>query len=148
MPRISGEFSFTHRSFHGFFVTDDLTRQGNLNWYSNTYTLTAPSDSRLADGGGVPGGQVYVPTAAANPVAPQRFLMREEDLGATRTSVWDGFEITVNARLRGGLTAPVGSSTGRAKVDTCAVDALYNQVGAAALSPVRTPAAATTSSRG
>jgi hypothetical protein len=59
--------------------------------------------------------------------------MREEDLGATRTSVWDGFEITVNARLRGGLTAQVGTSTGRAKVDTCAVDVLYNQVGAAAI---------------
>jgi hypothetical protein len=132
LPRISGEFSFTHRSFHGFFVTDDLTRQGDINSYYNTYTLTAPSDSRLAGGGGYP-VLVYVPTAAANAVAPQRFLMREEDLGATRTSVWDGFEITVNARLRGGLTAQVGSSTGRAKVDTCAVDALYNQVGAAAI---------------
>jgi hypothetical protein len=73
-----------------------------------------------------------VPTAAANAVPAQRFLMREADLGATRTSVWDGFEVTVNARLRGGLTAQVGTSTGRAKVDTCAVDVLYNQVGATA----------------
>jgi hypothetical protein len=132
LPRVSGEFSYTHRSFHGFFVTDDLTRQGDLNSYYTTYTLIAPSDDRLADGGGYP-VTVYAPTPAANAVAPQRFLMREEDLGATRTSVWDGFEITVNARLRGGLTAQVGTSTGRAKVDTCAVDVLYNQVGAAAI---------------
>jgi len=132
MPRISGEFSFTHRSFHGFFVTDDLTRQGNLNQYYETYTLTAPQDSRLADGGGYP-VLVYVPTAAANAVAPQRLLLPEGELGAERESVWDGFELTVNARLRSGLTAQVGTTTGRAKVNTCAVDGLYNQVGAAAI---------------
>ena len=26
MPRVSGDFSYTHRTFHGFFVTDDLAR--------------------------------------------------------------------------------------------------------------------------
>jgi hypothetical protein len=26
LPRVSGDFSYTHRSFHGFFVTDDLNR--------------------------------------------------------------------------------------------------------------------------
>ena len=70
MPRVSAEFSYTHRTFHGFFVTDDLTRRGNINSYYETYTLTAPQDSRLPDGGGYP-VTVYVPTAAANAVAPQ-----------------------------------------------------------------------------
>jgi hypothetical protein len=129
LPRVSGEFSFTHRSFHSFFVTDDLTRQGDINSYYQTYTLTAPQDSRLADGGGYP-ITVFVPTAAANAVAPQRILMREKDLGAERSSVWDGFDITVNARFRGGLTTQVGTTTGRGKVNTCEVDARYNQVGA------------------
>jgi hypothetical protein len=129
-PRVSAEFSFTHRTFHGFFITDDLNRQGNLMSYYETYTLTAPQDSRLANGGGYP-ITVFVPTAAANAVAPRRFQMRESDLGAERESAWDGFDITLNARLRGGLTTQVGTTTGRAKVDSCAVDVLYNQAAGA-----------------
>lgn len=128
IPRVSADFAFTHRSFHGFFVTDDLTRRaGGVNSYYETYTLTAPQDPRLAGGGGYP-VTVYVPTAAANAVAPDRFLMRESDLGAERKSVWDGFDVTVNARLRGGFTTQLGTTTGRAEVNTCEVDVLYNQV--------------------
>ena len=26
LPRVSADFSYTHRTFHGFFVTDDLNR--------------------------------------------------------------------------------------------------------------------------
>jgi hypothetical protein len=127
VPRVSADFSFSHRSFQGFFVTDDLTRRGNINSFYETYTLTAPQDSRLPDGGGYP-VTVFVPTAAANAVAPQRILIREKDLGAERSSVWDGFDITLNARIRGGLRTQVGTTTGRAKVNTCDVDTRYNQV--------------------
>jgi hypothetical protein len=126
IPRVSLDGSFTHRTFHSFFVTDDLNRTGDLNAFYNTYTLTAPSDPRLAGGGGYP-VTMFVPTAAANRITPQRFYMREEDLGATRDSVWDGFDITLNARLGGGLRAQVGTTTGRARVNTCEVDVLYNQ---------------------
>ncbi|HXH24238.1 MAG TPA: TonB-dependent receptor [Vicinamibacterales bacterium] len=132
LPRVSVEGSFTHRTFHSFFVTDDLTRRGDIRSYYETYTLTAPRDPRLAGGGGYP-ITVFVPTAAAAAVPTQRYYMREKDLGAERDSVWDGFEITLNARLRGGLTAQVGTTTGRAKVNTCEVDVRYNQ--AAGLSP-------------
>ena len=42
-PRLSADFSYTHRSFHGFFVTDDLNRRaGGVASYYETYTLTAP----------------------------------------------------------------------------------------------------------
>lgn len=54
--------------------------------------------------------------------------MRESDLGEERLSVWDGFDITVNSRLRNGLTAQVGTTTGRAKVNDCEVTPLYNNV--------------------
>jgi hypothetical protein len=60
--------------------------------------------------------------------APQTILMRESDLGKARDSVWDGFDITVNSRLRSGLTAQVGTTTGRAKVNDCSVTPLYNNV--------------------
>jgi hypothetical protein len=89
--------------------------------------LTAPRDPRLPDGGGYTITR-YLPTPAALAVAPQRILLREEDLGATRESVWDGFDIGVNARLRNGLIAQVGTTTGRGKVNTCDVAPLYNNV--------------------
>jgi hypothetical protein len=129
MPRLSADFSYTHRSFHGFFVTDDLTRRGNINSFYETYTLTAPQDPRLPGGGGYSITR-YLPTPAALAIAPERILMREEDLGATRSSVWDGFDIGVNARLRNGLIAQVGTTTGRGKVNTCDVDPLWNHVNA------------------
>ena len=100
VPRWSADFSYTHRSFHGFFVTDDLSRRtGGVASYYNTYTLTAPEDSRLPDGGGYP-ITVYVPTNAANAVPQQLYMTRESDFGPERSSTWDGYEIALNARLR------------------------------------------------
>ena len=52
VPRVSADFGYTHRSFHGFFVTDDINRNPATSYES--YTLTAPQDSRLAGGGGYP----------------------------------------------------------------------------------------------
>jgi hypothetical protein len=123
-PSVSFDGAFTHRTFHGFFNTTDLSKHaggvlsGSPAGSYETYTLQAPIDSRLAGGGGYD-VTVYAPTAAANAVAAVPFLFRESDLGAERDSHWDGFELTVNARLRGGLTAQIGSSTGRGSVNTC-----------------------------
>src|SRR3954468_796743 len=130
MPRVSLDASVTHRTFHGFFDTTDLSKHaggvlsGSPAASYETYTLTAPDDPRLAGGGGYP-VTVYSPTAAANAVAAIPFLFRESDLGTERDSHWDGVEFTVNARLRGGLTAQLGSSTGRGVVNTCETISLY-----------------------
>ena len=128
LPRIAADVSFTHRSFHGFFVTDDLNRRDlGVASYYETYTLTAPSDSRLAGGGGYP-ITVYIPTVAANAVAPRLYLTKESEFGEERKSVWDGFDLTLNARLGHGITGQIGTTTGRALVDTCAVASKYNNV--------------------
>ena len=127
MPRMSADVSYTRRDFHGFFVTDDLNR--NVNTAYETYTLTAPSDSRLPNGGGYP-ITVYVPTAAANAVASKTYLTWDTDYGPERISYWHGVDFNLNARLRGGLTASFGTTTGRAVVDNCGVATKYNQVNA------------------
>jgi hypothetical protein len=130
-PRVSVDVNYTHRSFHGFFVTDDLNRRRNpIASYYETYTLTAPQDPRLAGGGGYP-VTVVVPTAAANAVAPQQYLTRETDFGPERVSVYDGFGFTVNTRLRTGLTTQIGGGTGRGLVDTCATVTKFSNVTAA-----------------
>jgi hypothetical protein len=128
-PRVSADFSYTHRSFHGFFVTDDLTRRGNIGSFYETYTLPAPTDSRLADGGGYP-VTVYVPTAAANAVAPQLFMTRESDFGPERKSVFDAIGFNLSARMRNGLTTQLGGGIGRGLVDTCDTATKYNNVNA------------------
>src|SRR5688572_25545648 len=126
-PRVSAEVSYAHRTWHSFFVTDDLTRQqGGAASYYDTYTLTAPSDPRLADGGGYP-ITVYVPTIPAAAVSARNYLTLETDFGPERDSHWDGVDVTVSARLRNGLTAQVGTSTGRAVVNTCETAVNYNQ---------------------
>lgn len=133
LPRLSADFSFTHRTFHGFFVTDDLNRRaGGVGAYYETYTLTAPQDGRLAGGGGYP-ITVYVPTTAANAVAPRTFLTRESDFGPERDSHWDGFDVTLNARMRSGLTMQVGGGTGRGAVNTCQTVTQFNNVAGTAI---------------
>jgi hypothetical protein len=128
VPRVSAEASYTYRTFHGFNRTENLARHaggvvtGASTSFYETYTLTAPRDARLPDGGGYP-VTVYTVTPAAGPVAASNYLTNEKSLGAgERDSHWSGFDLTLNARLRSGLTTSVGSSTGRAVVDTCAQD--------------------------
>ena len=126
-PRVSAEVSYAHRTWHSFFVTDDLTRRdGGVASYYDSYTLTAPQDPRLADGGGYP-ITVYVPTVAAAGVAARNYLTTEAEIGAERDSYWDGVDFTVNARLRGGLTGQIGTTTGRGVVNTCEIATRYSQ---------------------
>ncbi|HKB11876.1 MAG TPA: TonB-dependent receptor [Vicinamibacterales bacterium] len=125
LPRATVELSYTRRNFFNFFVTDDLNRDVNTAYES--YTLTAPRDSRLPGGGGYP-ITVYTPTAAANAIPSKTYLTLESDYGSERTSYWHGVDFTVNARLREGFTASIGTSTGRSVIDDCAVATKYNQV--------------------
>src|SRR5262249_15721941 len=125
IPRLSSEVSYTNRTFHGFFVTDDLNRPVAGSY--ETYTLPAPVDPRLPNGGGYP-ITVYVPTAAENAIPPKTYLPSETAFGPERDSHWNGVDFSLNARLRGGLIASFGTTTGRAVVDTCGTATKYNQV--------------------
>src|SRR5439155_16377280 len=127
VTRVTGEVSYTRRNFFGFFVTDDLNR--NVNTAYEPYTLTGPQDPRLPNGGGYP-ITVYVPTAAANAIPSKTYLTWERDFGPERDSYWHGVDFTLNARMRN-LTTSIGTSTGRAVVDTCATATKYNQVNSA-----------------
>jgi hypothetical protein len=125
VPRVSADLSYTHRTFHGFFVTDDLNRNAATAY--ETYTLTAPNDPRLPNAGQPI--TFYTVKAAANATA-QTILRPETFYGPGRDSHWDGFDLTLNARLRQGLTLQIGASPGHAIVDTCATVGNYNNVGA------------------
>ncbi len=124
MPRVSAEVSYTRRNFFNFLVTDDLNRTAATAW--DTYTVTAPADSRLPNGGGYP---ITLLTPKAT-VTPKPYLTWETDYGPARLSMWHGVDLTLNARMRGGFTASLGTSTGRSIVDTCGTASNYNQFSA------------------
>jgi len=127
VPRVSADLSYTHRTFHGFFVTDDLARNAATAY--ETYSLTAPNDPRLPNAGQPI--TFYTVRAAAN-VTAQTILRPETFFGPERDSHWNGFDVTVNARLRQGLTLQMGTSTGGAVVDTCQTATQFNNVVGAA----------------
>jgi hypothetical protein len=131
VPRVSAEVSYIHRTFHGFMVTDTLGRNYQTDWVN--YTINAPTDPRLPGGGNYP-ITVYLPNTAA---ATQNFLTRESTFGANgeeRDAFYDGVNFSVNARMRNGLFASVGTQTGRRVDDRCNVVTNFNNPNNANLS--------------
>src|SRR5687767_6153523 len=117
LPRVSAEVSYIHRTFHGFMRTDLLNRE--VTDYVN-YTITAPVDPRLPDGGGYP-ITVFVNNSSA---ATQNNLRREKNVssdGKEREAYYDGVNFNVNARMRNGLFVSLGTQTGRRVDDACNV---------------------------
>jgi hypothetical protein len=118
LPRVSAQVSYNHRTFHGFFVTQDINR--NITSDYAKYTLTAPTDARLPHGGGFP-VTVYVNTTTG---AAQNFLTPEKRYasdGKEHEAYYDGVNFDVNARLRGGIFGSIGTQTGRRVDDRCNV---------------------------
>jgi hypothetical protein len=118
LPRVSAEVSYIHRTFHGFRVTNDLNRDPDTDWLN--YTIMAPQDPRLPDGGGYP-IQVHVANSSA---AARNFLTAESTYGEggkEREAFYDGVNFNVNARLRSGLFVSLGTQTGRRVDDDCHV---------------------------
>ena len=118
IPRVSAEVAYNRRWFLGAKVTDNTLRTAAD---YEEFTIAAPQDSRLPDGGGYPITLLMVTAAAANRGAAN-YVTFEKDFGPERTNYWHGVDFTMNARLRQGLTLQFGTQTGRAVQDTCATD--------------------------
>ncbi len=116
IPRVSLDVGYSHRWFKGVTVTDNINRDPSQ---YDKYTVIAPSDARLPDGGGY-AIDVYVPTAAAAALAASNLVRFETDFGPERKNYYDGVDVTLNARLKQGLTLQAGTTTGRSVVDQCA----------------------------
>jgi hypothetical protein len=121
-PRASVEVGYYRRSFTmyttGGTVTDNLAvRPADV----GTYTLTAPSDSRLPGNGGYPVGPLYNinPTAFGN----VNNLIESTKKVGDDTRVFNGVDVTFNIRNARGVTFSGGTSTGKVDNDWCAVRA-------------------------
>ena len=118
MPRVSVEAGY-YRRWWPIFTTADIT--DNVLTTAADYTrfsVIAPADSRLPGGGGYSVDNIYNVTALANARGQENVQSAANDFGSY-TRNWDGFDVTVQARLRNGLTMQGGTSTGRLSFDQC-----------------------------
>jgi hypothetical protein len=128
-PRVSVELTWARRSWGNHFFTDNRAI-GPQDF--DTATITSPSNSLLANGGGYPA--TFVTRNARTALgATDNYYTFASDYGDT-TTYWNGVDFSVNARTRNGITFTGGTSTGRGVRDYCAVaqalPELYTTVGA------------------
>ena len=115
LPRVGVEVGYNRRWFQNFLVTDNLL-VGPADY--DPWTLTAPLDPDLPNGGGYP-VTVYDLKPAAFARGAQNFQTKETNFGPARTWYWHGVDVTANARLGGGVMIQGGTSTGRGVQDRC-----------------------------
>jgi hypothetical protein len=115
---VSVEAGYFWRRLYGFTVNDNLAVSPAD--YS-TYSITAPLDPRLPNGGGyVISGLYDVNPNKSGQV--NTFTTDSKNFG-DQYSHYDGLLVNVNARVRGGLTLQGGVNSGRTVTDNCEVRA-------------------------
>ena len=116
--RSSVDVTYTRRSFHGFTVAD------NLSWQPSDLTpfsIVAPMDSRLPQGGGyvVPGLYDVIPAKAGQ---VDNLVTDSAEYGHWQQT-FNGLDVTVEARVGNRWTLIGGTSTGQTVADNCEVRA-------------------------
>jgi hypothetical protein len=126
VPRVGIQAGFFRRWFGNFQVTDNLAA-GPSDY--TAFSVTAPSDPRLPDGGG------YVVSGLYN-LNPDKvgqvnnLTTFAKDYGE-QIHVWHGVDISANVRLQQGVMFQGGMSTGRTVTDNCAIMAKLPELQAA-----------------
>ena len=117
MPNVALNVGYYRTSFGGFTV-DDNRAVGPTDY--EPYSILVPTDSRLPNSGQVLSGLFDItPEARRRPRDTFRTLL--ENLGGTRSDVYNGFDFGINTRLGGGRMLQGGISFGRTAVDNCFV---------------------------
>jgi carboxypeptidase family protein len=118
MQRMSIEVGYYRRWFDGFTLSDNLLLQpGDL----TPYSIVAPLDPRLPNGGGYPIDGLY------NVVPSKSGQVDNLSTLASKYGDWyqhfNGVDVTLSLRTQGGLTLQGGTSTGQNVADNCDVRA-------------------------
>jgi len=116
MPRVSLTVQYARRWYGNFRVTDD--RAVSVADYDR-FTINVPSDPALPGGGGytLTGFDL---TAAGAARAPDYFVTLAKNYGE-QTEVFDGVNISLQARLQNGLLVQAGVGPGRVVTNDCEV---------------------------
>jgi hypothetical protein len=107
------------RRWYGNFLATDNRALAPADF--NTFAVVAPADSRLPTSGQTV-NTLYNITAAGFTRPPDNLLTFADAYG-TQTENWQGIDVNLNARIRGGLITQGGISSGRRLTDTCEIRA-------------------------
>jgi hypothetical protein len=123
LPRVSIEAGYLRRWLQNFTVTDNRAQAATD---FGTFSVAAPLDPRLPGGGG------YVVSGFLNPnpdvaALTDNFRTYAPNYG-NQYSIYNGLELSINARLRNGLQLQAGSSTGSQVTDNCEVRAQLPEI--------------------
>ena len=102
---------------HGNFVVTDNRAVSAADY--DTFSIVAPCDPRLPDGGGY---DLRLPHRLGGRVRPtaDNFTTLADNYGK-QIDHWNGVDVSVNARLRNGIFMQGGTSTGRTSTDNCEI---------------------------
>ena len=116
-PRVSVDIGYFRRWFGNFQVVDNLVVTPSD---FQEYSIVAPIDPRLPDGGGytVPGLYDIRPEAFGR---PGNYLIQLSDNFGKQIEHWNGFDFNSSARMANGVMLQGGVSTGRTTTDDCDV---------------------------
>ena len=117
MPKVAASFGYFRRTFGNFTVVDNFALAATD---FAPFSVTAPSDPRLPDGGGytVAGFKDRNPDTLTRPA--DNYVRLASDYG-DQMQVWSGFDMSLNARMSSGVTVSGGVSSGRTETDNCEI---------------------------
>jgi Carboxypeptidase regulatory-like domain len=137
IPRVSLDVGYFRRVWKNFQVTDNLLLSPED---FTQFSLTVPTDSRLSTSGQTLTGLYNVIPTKFGQVQNLNTL---SDNYGKQIDHWNGFDISVNARLQNGLTLQGGMGTGKQIEDNCEIVAklpeMLNLGGAAAANTANAP---------
>jgi hypothetical protein len=115
--RVSLNVGYFRRWNGNFVVVDNLALSASD---FSAFAVTAPTDSRLPDGGGQTIGPFYDRNPNTLTFAPNNVNIPAANYG-NQIKHWNGVDVSINARFPGKLTIQGGTSTGRSSTDNCEI---------------------------
>jgi hypothetical protein len=126
LPRVSVEVGYFHRSFYGFTVTDNRAVTAAD---FDRFSLTAPADSRLPNGGGYQIANLYDLNKPSLVGVVDNYVTYSDNYG-DQYQRFNGIDVNVSARPRSGLTLQGGYSAGKSVSDNCEIREKVPEIGA------------------
>ncbi len=114
LPRVALDVGYFRRAWAHFQVTDNVL-VGPEDY--TRFDMVAPQDPRLPNGGGYTLSGFY--DVNQSKFGQVRNLNALSDDYGSQFENWNGVDVTVNSRLRNGLTLQGGLSTGKSMEDNC-----------------------------